>query len=42
LFLKIRFLALTIMSKNKKIQIEGREISILVDKKQEYISLYGS
>jgi len=30
------------MSKNKKIQIEGREISILVDKKQEYISLYGS
>ena len=27
------------MSKNRKIQVEGKEITILLDKEQEYISL---
>lgn len=27
------------MGKNKKIQVEGKEISIIIDNKQEYISL---
>ena len=29
------------MAKNKKIQVEGKEITIIIDKKQEYISLTG-
>ncbi|CAL1518551.1 KilA-N domain-containing protein [Chitinophaga sp. MM2321] len=27
------------MAKNKKIQVEGKEITIIIDKEQEYISL---
>ncbi|MBX3254560.1 MAG: KilA-N domain-containing protein [Chitinophagaceae bacterium] len=27
------------MAKNKKIEVEGREITIILDKEQEYISL---
>ena len=27
------------MAKNKKIEVEGKEITILFDKEQEYISL---
>lgn len=29
------------MSKNQKIQVEGREITIIFDKEQKYISLTG-